>query len=160
MRMVRSGLLLCMLMAATHAQALCLLCSCSVSTSPVNFGAYNPIGGAAGAGVGNVEITCFGTLGVLLSLNVAVGKGNNGATYNDRKLASGTSRLQYQLYSDAALQVVWGDSGSTTVGSTVLLSLLSGTKVNMPVYGTLPANQRSATAGSYSDAISVVVTYN
>lgn len=155
-------LFVAVLTAATQAQALCLICQCNASTTSVNFGAYNPIGGSAATGTGNVEVSCSGTLGVLLSLNITLSKGTNGSDFSDRKMASGTSRLQYQLYSNASHSTVWGDGsgGTINVGTSLLLSILGALSVSNPVYGVLPANQTSAKAGTYTDTASVVVTYN
>lgn len=150
---------------APQAQALCLLCSCTASTTPVAFGAYNPIGGAAGSGSGNVHVSCTGTVGLFVDYSISLSKGAYATTYNDRQMANGASRLTYQLYGDSgsggACSVVWGDgTGATsTVGGSLLIVLL-GSTINRQVCGTLPANQVSATPGGYSDTVQVVVTYN
>mgnify|MGYP006178783053 CR=1 FL=1 len=134
MKALRALLLFGALLAgAPQAQALCLLCSCTASTTPVAFGAYNPIGGAAGSGSGNVHVSCTGTVGLFVDYSISLGKGAYGATYNDRQMANGAARLTYQLYGDSgsggACSVVWGDgTGATsTVGGSLLIpDLLSG----------------------------------
>lgn len=165
MRLIHGGVLLCLLAWAPAARALCVLCSCTTSTTPVAFGAYNPIGGTPSSGNGNVRLSCTGTVGLFVDYSVSLGKGQNGATYADRKMAAGTGRLAYQLYGDSpsggACSVVWGDGteGSSTVGGSLLIVLL-GSNQNMQVCGTVPASQTSAKPGSYSDTIQVTVTYN
>ncbi|MEZ5644647.1 MAG: spore coat U domain-containing protein [Burkholderiaceae bacterium] len=150
---------------APQAQALCLLCSCTVSATPVAFGAYNPIDGSSASGSGDVQVNCSGTVGLFVDYSIALSSGIHGATYDNRQMANGASRLTYQLYGDSggggACSVVWGDgSGATsTVGGSLLIVLL-GSVINRQVCGTLPANQTGATAGSYSDTVQVVVTYN
>lgn len=166
MKVLRALLLAgAVLAGAPQAQALCLLCSCTASTTPVAFGAYNPIGGASASGSGEVQVACSGTVGLFVDYSISLGKGVHGTTYADRQMANGASRLTYQLYGDSgsggACSVVWGDGtgGTSTVGGSLLIVLL-GSTINRQVCGTLPANQNSATAGSYSDTVQVVVTYN
>src|SRR3990167_1154781 len=97
---------------APQAQALCLLCSCTASTTPVAFGAYNPIGGAAGSGSGNVHVSCTGTVGLFVDYSISLGKGAYATTYNDRQMANGASRPTTQVsatrggYSDTVQVVV------------------------------------------------------
>lgn len=148
-----------------RAWALCLLCSCSVSTTPVVFGAYNPIGGASAQGSGDVTISCAGTVGLFVDYSISLGKGLNASTYDDRHMVSGNSRLSYQLYgaspSGTPCAVVWGDGTGNTrpVGGSLLIMLL-GSSISRQVCGLMPANQRSAVPGGYTDTLQVVVTYN
>lgn len=162
---IASLLLLPLLLGPASAWSLCLLCSCTASTTPVIFGAYNPIGGSPATGTGDVTISCSGTVGLFVNYSISLGKGSYGSTYSDRQMASGSGRLSYQLYgespSGAPCAVVWGDgSGNTSVVGGSLLIVLLGSNIRRQVCGSLPANQRSATPGSYSDTLQVVVTYN
>lgn len=158
-------LLVVTMIAAGRAWALCLLCSCTASTTPVAFGVYNPIGNAAATGSGNVRVSCSGTVGLFVDYSIALGKGAYASTYDDRQMSNGSSRLRYQLLGESpsggACSVVWGDgTGNTSkVGGSLLIVLL-GSTINRQVCGQLPAGQRSATTGSYSDTVQVVVTYN
>lgn len=134
------------------------LADCTVSTTGVGFGAYDPFAVADTESTGGVEVTCSNLLGVNISYEIALSTGSSG-TFSTREMTSGSAILQYQLYTDSARTTVWGDgSGSTaTITDGYLLQLLSRTET-YPVYGSLFAGQTSA-AGSYVDSITVTLTY-
>jgi spore coat protein U-like protein len=70
-------------------------------------------------------------------------------------MTSGTHVLTYNLYLDPTHLTIWGDgsSGTGTVSGTG-----TGANVGTPVYGRIPPGQ-NASVGSYSDVITVTVTY-
>src|SRR5712691_1136728 len=85
--------------------------NCSISTSAVNFGSYDPIGANAAANLdatGTVTVTC--TKGAGLSIDLGLGANASGATrrVND----GGTNYMNYELYSDAGRTTVWGSGAS------------------------------------------------
>jgi spore coat protein U-like protein len=74
-------------------------------------------------------------------------------------MANGSNHLEYNLYRDAGYSQIWGNGtgGSYTVNDSILII---GAK-NHTVYGRIPlSTQRGAMVGSYSDSITVTVTYN
>src|SRR4051812_25798418 len=86
----------------TFAHALCTVtCTCTVATTAVAHGGYNPISGASQSGVGNVRVTFGGVLGLLVPFTVSLGPGLYDAGVFDRRMAGGTARLRYNLYTDA-----------------------------------------------------------
>jgi spore coat protein U-like protein len=136
-----------------------LLQSCSVSTTPVNFGFYNPLTPTPNVATGTVSVSCTVTLiGLLESWTIALSTGNSN-TFSSRQLLNGSSPLSYNLYTSAAYSNVWGDgSGSTTLvsGSTPLS--VGTTVTDYTVYGRIPAGQDSA-AGTFMDTIVVTLNY-
>ena len=124
---------------------------CTVRTTSLAFGTYDPVVANASAsldGTGALSIAC--TKGA--SASVALGVGGN-ASGNTRQLASGTSRLQYELYRDSGRTQVWNEStGTLSTGAAP-----SKAARNFTVYGRVPANQ-DVPAGDYAD--SVVATVN
>ncbi|WP_407809904.1 spore coat protein U domain-containing protein, partial [Staphylococcus aureus] len=87
-------------------------------------------------------------------IDVTLSPGISGAALA-RQLRQSGHQLNYNLYTDNARTIVWGDgTGGTSKVSTPLNGLLSFS-VSVPVYGRIPARQWVA-AGPYSD--SVVVT--
>lgn len=145
------------------ASALCtLLCSCSVSTSPVSFGVYNPLSSSPHDSAGNVRVTCGGVLGLLVPYSIAINKGVYSANFSPRQMDSGVNRLSYDLYTSGAHTLIWGDgSGSTqVVADSVTIVLLGGTFNDHAVYGRIPGSQFTVIPGSYSDTVTVTVTYN
>lgn len=135
-------------------------CSCSVSATPINFGNYNPVSGAAVTASGNVAVTCSALLvGLNVSYVIALNAGLNG-NFTARLMKAGVSSfLPYNIYTTSAMTTVWGDGtgGSSTVSDAYLLSLLSVTR-NYPTWGRIPGSQ-VAPLGNYSDTITVTVTY-
>jgi spore coat protein U-like protein len=141
---------------------LCLLCSCSVSSTPIAFGSYNPMSSSSRDSDGSVLFTCGGLVGGLVSYDVALGKGLNSTTFSPRRMASGANRLDYDLYTSSAYSSIWGDGtgGSQKVSGTVTILLVGGTTRELIVYGRIPGSQTAVKAGSYSDALLITVTYN
>lgn len=144
------------------ASALCVGCACTVSTTAVAFGAYAPLSGAPGSAVGNVSMRCTTTLGLALTYSIKLGKGNNSASFTPRQMASGSKRLDYNLYTSAAYTSIWGDntSGTSQITGNITLNLLTATTRNHTVYGRIPASQNLAPPGAYNDAVVVTVTYD
>ncbi len=132
--------------------------NCTITTSAVAFGSYDPIGTnktAALDNTGSVTVTCTNGSAVTVTL----GQGANAAaTSTDaaplRRLKdAGTNHLAYSLFSDAARTVVWGNTTATGKADTGtgLASLLT-------VYGRVPQDQNVPT-GSYSDTVVATVTF-
>ena len=144
------------------ASALCtLFCSCSASTTAVSFGNYNPLSAASLDAFGNVRVTCGGILGLLVPFDIALNKGSYSTSFSPRKMASGSNRLSYDLYTSSTHAAIWGDgsAGSQIVSGSVNIILLGGTYQDHAVYGRIPSNQVTVPPGSYGDNVTVTVTY-
>lgn len=121
--------------------------TCSVSPQGVSFGSYDTLSSTALDGVGNVNVSCDASV----SFTVSLSTGSSG-TFDPRRMAAGTDYLNYNLYSDAARTTVWGDGvAASNVSAT-------GTNVDLPVYGRIPALQ-NVPANAYADTITVTVAY-
>jgi len=126
------------------------IAACTVSTTSVNFGAYDPKATGADNGTGSLIISCNKGSPGKNSL-IALSKGNSGS-YGTRHLLSGANILTYNLYGDSARTQIWGDGsgGSFTLGYT--------DSDTFTVYGRIPALQ-NVPAGTYGDAITVTITF-
>ncbi len=82
---------------------------------------------------------------------VMISKGNNSTTYWPRKLSSGASFLEYNLFLDAARQVVWGDG---TEGTSYFTA--PGGNAQTQIYARIPPGQDAVT-GIYSDGVVVTI---
>ena len=134
--------------------------NCTISTTAVDFGAYDPIVAnlttdlTAPAG-GKVTLLC--TNGA--SATVTLGQGSNADTGSTaanptRRLKHGTTDyLSYTLYSDAGLTTEWGDTAPTGVAHTG-----TGATANLPVYGVVPQAQNQP-VGVYTDVVLATVTF-
>lgn len=131
--------------------------NCTITTSALSFGSYDPVSANSSAalnGTGGVSVTC--TSGA--STTVALGQGANANTGSTdaaplRRMASGTNRLSYSLYQDAARTAVWGNTVATSVAHTG-----TGTSTAITVYGAIAGGQ-NVPAGSYTDTVVATVTF-
>lgn len=121
--------------------------TCTVDTSGISFGSYNPLQSSDTESTGTVQLNCDSM--VAASVALTAGRG----TYDARMMSNGISGLQYNIYADPARTTVWGDG---TQGSQPVS--ISAQSANIPVYGTVPA-QQNVTAGLYTDNITVTVTF-
>ncbi len=132
-------------------------CLLSVTTN-VAFGSYDAIGTNHVTplyATGVVQVVCsYGA-----AYTVALDQGTNAASGSTnaiplRQMASGSYRLPYFFYQDSGHTTVWGNTVGTSVSAT-------GTNayVNETVYGAIAAGQIAAAAGSYTDTVTVTVSY-
>lgn len=132
--------------------------NCSISTSPIAFGNYDPaVANAAAAldATGTVTVTC--TMGA--AATVKLGQGSNADTGSTdaapvRRLANGINFLSYQIYSDTGRITVWGNEATSDVDHTG-----TGELANLTVYGRIAAGQVTAPAGPYTDTVVATVTF-
>jgi spore coat protein U-like protein len=128
--------------------------NCDVSTTAVAFGSVNVISGANVDATGGLSVTC--TSGTAWSASADAGAGT-GATMAVRKMANGANLLNYALYTDSARSNVWGNAADA---STVKINGTgTGSAQASTIYARVPSGQTSLPAGSYSDSVTVTVTY-
>ena len=135
----------------THATVV----SCSVSATPVAFGTYTPVQPSALTSSGTISVSCNVANG-RNPVTIALSTGSGGS-FSPRSMASGLNTLSYNLYLDAAYSQIWGDGtgGSLTDNDTVNPG---HPNISATVYGQIPPLLDPA-AGSYSDTITVTVSY-
>jgi spore coat protein U-like protein len=133
--------------------------NCSITTTALAFGPYDPIVANATApldGQGSVTIAC--TNGS--AATVYLGQGLNPATGSTdtvplRRLVDGGSDfINYHLYSDNGYSTVWQGPTGTGVSETG-----TGLTQTVTVYGQIPAGQTTAPAASYSDTVVATVSF-
>jgi spore coat protein U-like protein len=132
--------------------------NCTISTSAIAFGNYDPIVGNATAnldGTGSVTVTC--TLDDVVQ--ITLGQGANAdagstAAAPLRQMSDGASDfLSYSLFSDASRSVVWGDDATVDQEATG-----TGAADAHTVYGRVSSGQNKP-AGSYTDTVAATVTF-
>lgn len=133
-------------------------CSCSVGTTAVAFGNYNPVIATADTANGNVAVTCSALVIFSASYVISMAKGNS-ATYTPRFMNLLGVHLNYNLYTTAGFTSIWGDTtgGTVTVSDSYTAIGLSETR-NYTVFGQIPALQ-AVGVGTYTDTVLVTVTY-
>lgn len=137
--------------------------ACSVSSSGLAFGAYQPLTFAgkltstAVNSVATVSVNCdavSGNPGYTLKL----GPSPEGNSTNPRYMvnAAGGSNMAFNIYTDPTYSTVWGDG---SIGSIITHGLLNGS-FNHTVYGRIPAGQNALKAGSFTSLLTITITYN
>lgn len=125
--------------------------ACSVTAAALAFGTYDPASGTVKTGTGTVTVTCT----LLAPYNIGISAGTtSGATVSARKMDNSGNTLNYSLCRDVACTLNWG----TTVNTDTLAGVGTGLAVPTTVYGQIPAGQNAAT-GSFSDTVTITVTY-
>lgn len=127
--------------------------SCSVSATALDFGSIDPLAGTDKDTTTTIDVTCTNTTTYDVGLDAGA---TTGATVTARQMTdASTNTLDYSLYSDSGRTTNWGD----TVGSDTVAGTGDGTAQVLTVYGRVPSGQQTATVGTYSDTITVTVTY-
>ncbi|SEK61187.1 Spore coat protein U (SCPU) domain-containing protein [Roseateles sp. YR242] len=162
-RLIRLLLCVSALGAASHAQALCLpaLCSCSVVVTNIVFAAYNPMAFGTTDSTGTIKVTCGGVVGLLIPFTVDLGTGG-GSSFATRRMASGANTLSYNVYGDSNYTTVWGDGTNSTgrgAGSVTLDAVGLTPGLVFTVYGRIPGRQLTVPPGTYTDSLTITVTY-
>jgi spore coat protein U-like protein len=119
--------------------------SCTVTTEPVLFDTYDPLVPSPADGVGAVLLRCDAAVPVAIGL----GSGSGGS---GRVLRSDDDELRYELYSDPARLLPWGDGGAAPE------RFASGPEADLNVYGRIPAGQ-NVRDGSYTDSATITLTF-
>ncbi|HEY4275600.1 MAG TPA: spore coat U domain-containing protein [Rhizomicrobium sp.] len=129
-----------------------VLGNCAVSATDLAFGNYSANSATPLPATSTLSVTC--TSGT--TYTVALDGGTNKASVTGRAMTDGaTHNLNYALYTTNAYTSIWGDGTASTVTQA---GTGSGSAQTLTVYGRIPVSQ-FVTAGSYSDRITVTVTY-
>jgi spore coat protein U-like protein len=143
-----------LMLPAQPAEALCLLCVCSVSTPPLAFGTYDQTSATAKDANITMTITCSG-VATLFTADVSMSTGGSGSA-TARRMASGSNLLYYNIYSDSNHSIVWGDGTGGAPIVQVPIGGLLGATATATAYGRIPALQNVA-VGSYTDTVTITV---
>jgi spore coat protein U-like protein len=131
--------------------------NCKVSAAPLTF-TYTP---GAGTVKNNTTVTVNCTKGTPFHTELTAGT-TAGSTVAQRLLNDGAGdKLQYNLYRDAALTLVWGMTDGTDTGDATGAGMGAAQAVTQTVYGTVvdSAPNQLEPPGTYTDTITVNVSY-
>jgi spore coat protein U-like protein len=153
---------LCLVAIGAPVSQAATIVNCTVSAGGIAFGIYNPLSAVANASTGILRVTCngSGTGSANVTVNVSLSAGLSGS-YATRKMFSGVNTLNYNIYWSTAYNQIMGDgSGGSFAGSAGPFPVAAGgsNQATGTMYGLIPALQ-NVVPGSYSDVITVTVTY-
>jgi spore coat protein U-like protein len=127
--------------------------NCSITTTAVAFGSYDPIVANAATpldGTGTVVVTC--TKGAGTRIDLGLGSNASGTT---RRMTGGTDFLTYELYQNTTRTTVWGSGAAA--GQTIAVAPSKAART-FTVYGRIPAGQDVA-AASYNDTVVATINF-
>lgn len=127
--------------------------ACTIQATQLNFGAYAE---AQVNGQSTITVTCTSTT----TWEVALNEGSSaGATIGNRRMTGpGRSSLNYELFTDAAHTIVWGDHPALP-GQNTVSGVGTGSGQAVTVFGLIPADQRTPRPGAFLDTITATITF-
>ena len=126
--------------------------SCTVVATPLIFAGAANIGSADVDSTATITLSCTPNADFYVSLD----QGANAVSgARNMKIGSGTEVLPYEIYQDASRTQIWGNSaGVNTKAGTAPLGVAT-----MTAYGRIPSTAAAASAGAYSDTVTVTVVF-
>ena len=125
--------------------------NCLISATNVSFGTAGVLSSNLSA-AGSISASCTNGDAFRISLNGGA-SGNVAARTLQRQ--GGGGAVGYQLYTDSARSIPWGDG---TAGTSMVTGTGSGNAQVINVYGRVPA-QATPAPGSYSDTITATIVF-
>jgi spore coat protein U-like protein len=157
------ALILTLTLALSSASALAGFCS--VSSSGLVFGAYQPITFPGklqsndATSSATISVSCGGITGAA-SYTIGLGPSSRGPgdgistryLYNS---THGGDAMAFNIYTDPNRTAIWGNNANLLNGE-----IGSGnSNLSHTVYGLIPAHQHNLMAGSYADTLTITLTY-
>ena len=132
--------------------------SCTISMTNVAFGSIDVLPGSAVDTTATATITCSGaTANTTYRFCTDIRSGGD-ASGNQRRMASGANRLNFDLYKDAARTQQWGNYTNNFLGGGSQNDFTSNGSGNISasitLYARVPGSQQTAIPGSYSESMS------
>jgi spore coat protein U-like protein len=139
--------------------------TCTLSTSGIDFGIYDPLDPAPADFDGMVEVSCSllpTPAAANLAYSLTLSTGNSGQ-FGARTLQSVGGALDYNIYLDAARFEVWGDGSAESGVASGEMRLRRNPPDDVQhnvhtAYGRIPALQNPA-VGQYADALIVTLEF-
>jgi spore coat protein U-like protein len=121
---------------------------------------YDPNNSMATNGAGSVTVNCslVGIISLLVAYQIQFSTGSSNS-FSQRTMNNLSDQLGYNLYTDAARSIVWGNgSPGTSVVSDGYLLGLGPVIRDYPIYLQIPPSQ-FVPAGVYNDTITITLVY-
>ena len=138
--------------------------NCTMSTTDLAFGTYDPIVANAALDLratATVSTTCTSGATSVVLMSAGLHKLYCLSSKCHRQMANAgeTSFLRYNIYTNAsyAWGSVWTDDSNDT--ATVGRVTGSGVSQDLTIYGEIPKNQNNVSPGTYADTVTVTLAY-
>jgi spore coat protein U-like protein len=142
--------------------------TCSVSSSGLAFGAYQPLSFAGKlhsvdrTSSASISIVCTGIVtGGSYVLSLGPGNYGSGNRISPRylpNLSQAGDPMQFNVYTDPAYSSIWSDG--ITAGPPFSGTIPAGdSQRNHTAYGRVPAGQSTLKAGQYADTLTMTLTF-
>mgnify|MGYP001587564072 CR=1 FL=1 len=143
------GLLCLILGNAAHA-------ACRVTTTGLNFGAYDVFSATPRDTAGTVTVAC--DRNPPTDVTVSIGPSPTSGGFQPRRMRHATlpDRLDYNLFTAPSMGTVWGD-GSAGTSTAFLRKVNRNRPVTATIYGRIPPGQ-NVSVGAYTDMLTVTIT--
>ena len=133
--------------------------SCTINAATLNFGsvAGTTLATTLQPGSTTVSVTCTNAS----PYSIAMDNGLN-VSGSQRRMVNGGIFINYNLYTDAAHTNPWTTATSNTACTTTndcYLGTGSGSAQTVNIYGTVPATVTAPNTGTYSDTVTMTITY-
>ena len=134
---------------------------CTVDATPLSFGTFSPLDGETHDSDAWITVACYSDTGSeITSYDIALDAGAAGS-FVPRAMHSGGNALAYNLYKDAGRTTIWGTGSSAqTMTDNLALDAANVTySKDYPVYGRILAGQNQAHIGTYTDNVTITISY-
>lgn len=132
--------------------------SCSITgVGDVNFGSYDVLSALNNDSTGSITVDC-GPDAWTYNVRISIGPSPNSGGFTPRKmkLATGTDLLNYNLFTTASRDIIWGDGTSGT--STITRNIQKNRPWTGTVYGRMPPGQ-DVGIGSYGEVLVITINF-
>jgi len=121
----------------------------------VSFGSYDTLSAGNVDSTGSLTIDCSAAW-TTVTTSIGPSPNSGGFTPRDMKLTTGTDLLNYNLYTTASRNIIWGDGTQGT--STVVQSIQKNHPWTGTFYGRIPGSQ-DVSIGNYSEVLLITISF-
>ena len=128
--------------------------ACTITTTAVNFGAYNVFATSPDDATGQITYRCTAPRPPLVQIHLDKG---GAPSFNPRQMRQGSETLDFNLYLDSTRSTIWGDG---TGGSQAYTQAnpVPNSNINVNVFGRIPAGQ-DVSAGGYTATVTATIFF-
>lgn len=130
--------------------------ACNLATTNINFGTYDVFSNLPRDSTGRVSVDCDEAPPPIVTVRIGPSFHSGGFRPRQMRHTTRSERLDYNLFIDPSMSVIWGDGTQGT--STVSDKVHKNKPWVQTLYGRIPAGQ-DVSVGAYSETVSVTITW-